>query len=219
MRRLFGRRARGRDDESRADDYAAPPDQVPDMDGEDADEFEAFVPVEREHQAYDTYEPYDVTEAGDDDDVARAWPEGPGYDDANDARTYRRRRIRVPRVRLPRPRVPVALRWDMLLLATGLIAAGIFSTLLVQDALTGDIVRWWPVALVAVALVWMLVALVRRHVASFLGAAAFAGVGLSLLMDAQDIARFEETLLGVVLVTVGLGIVIRGFLLRQREPV
>jgi hypothetical protein len=35
-------------------------------------------------------------------------------------------------------------------------------------------------------------------------------------MDTQDIANARETLLGVVLLAVGLGIVIRGFLLRGR---
>ncbi len=43
-----------------------------------------------------------------------------------------------------------------------------------------------------------------------------AGVGLSALLDAQDIAALRETLLGIVLVAVGLGIVVRGFLLRGR---
>jgi len=212
MRRLFGRRGRGRDEDRRADDDAAPLDDAAEMSDESADEFEAFVPVERDYHAYDTY---GEDEAGDYGDVERAWTESPGDDEDSGARSRRRR---VLRVRLPRPDLPVALRWDILLLAVGLIAAGIFGTLLVQDALTGDVVRWWPVVLVGAALVWMVVALVRRHVASFLGAAAFAGVGLGLLMHAQDIARIEETLLGLVLVTIGLGIVIRGFLLRQREP-
>jgi sulfite exporter TauE/SafE len=53
-------------------------------------------------------------------------------------------------------------------------------------------------------------------VASFLGGAAFTGLGVSLLMDTQDVAQFQETVMGVLLVMVGLGIIIRGFLLRGR---
>ena len=67
-----------------------------------------------------------------------------------------------------------------------------------------------------VAGLWMLIALVRRQVTSFLGGAALVGVGLSALLDAQDIAALRDTLLGTVLVTVGLGVVVRGFLLRGR---
>ncbi|NLF79338.1 MAG: hypothetical protein GX573_26890, partial [Chloroflexi bacterium] len=67
------------------------------------------------------------------------------------------------------------------------------------------------------AALWMLAALVQRRIAPFLGGAAAAGVGLSLLMDTQDIAAADQTLLGIVLATVGLGIIIRGFLLRQQS--
>jgi hypothetical protein len=111
-----------------------------------------------------------------------------------------------------------ALRWDYLLLALLLIGGGIFGALLNQDRLQAQIEEWWPLAVVVVAALWMIIALVRRQIASFLGGAALAGVGLSLVMNNQDIAGFKETVLGMVLVTAGLGIVIRGFVLRQRAP-
>jgi hypothetical protein len=128
----------------------------------------------------------------------------------------RRRRIRP---RLPRFKLPglnVDLDWSYLLLASFLFVAGIFGVLLKQDDITGDLEAWWPLVLVMAGVLWMLIALVRRQVASFLVGSAFAGMGLSLLLDTQDIAAVEETILGVVLVAVGLGIVIRGFLLRQQ---
>jgi len=224
MRRLFGRRARKRDEE----DVTENPDQQPGdelsaLDRDDAgeygtDEFEAFVPVGREYESYEAY----ADEMSDDEtpDAARDTAAPYAADDVDvpeDAYVRPRRRIRMPRPRLPRFDSLNAVRWDVLLLTVLLIAAGVFGTLLVQDRLSGDIVTLWPLALVVVAVVWLVVALVRRHVTSFLGAAAFAGVGLSLLMDAQAIAQVEETLLGVVLVTIGLGIVMRGFLLRQRN--
>lgn len=131
---------------------------------------------------------------------------------------------RLPRLRLPglphlrRPSVGWSIRWDELLVVILLVAAGIFGTLLKLDRLRSDVETWWPVAVLVVAGLWMLIALARRRVASFLGGAALSGAGLSLLMDLQDIAPLNDTLLGLVLVTLGLGIVIRGFLLRQHLP-
>ncbi|MBN1679190.1 MAG: hypothetical protein JW966_02790 [Anaerolineae bacterium] len=145
-----------------------------------------------------------------------------------------RRRVRFPRVSIPRPRLqvprlprrPRLLAVDVQpalgLLAVILVAAGIVGTLLKQDRLNDvpdQIEDWWPVFVVAVAVLWMLAALVRRRPDAVLGSAMLAGVGLSLLLSAQDIATFEETLVGVVLVTIGLGIVIRGFVLRQHTPI
>ncbi len=105
-----------------------------------------------------------------------------------------------------------------LLLALALIAAGVFGTLLNLGQFSGDIETWWPLAVIGAAVLWMLVALIRRQVESFLGGSALAGIGVSLLLSTQDIASFRETLLGLSLVTIGLGIVIRGFLLRQQVP-
>lgn len=124
----------------------------------------------------------------------------------------RRRRLRAPRAALP------TIRWGWLLLALVLLAGGIVGTLLRQDRLSEEDVSWWPVTVLIVAGLWMLVALARRRVEAFLGGAALVGVGLSALLDTQDIASLRETLLGMVLITTGLGIVIRGFVLRGYSP-
>lgn len=199
MRRLLRRRAR-QSDKNEAPPAFAGADWA---DSEDEAEYEElpiepFVPVsggDEDDEDYDTYE----AEAAD-------LPAAP------------RRRRSLPRARLPRVDLGIVFRLDVLLLALFLIAAGIFGTLLYQDRLQDDIVAWWPVAIIAGGALWMVLMLVRRQVAPFLGGSAFAGVGLSLLLNSQDIAAFEETVLGVVLVTVGLGIVVRGLLLRQRVP-
>jgi len=123
----------------------------------------------------------------------------------------RRRRLRTPRL-LPGLQV----RWGWLILALALIAGGAIGTLLRQGRLSEEDVTWWPILSLALAGLWMLLALIRRRVASFLGGAALAGVGLSALLDTQGVAVLRETLLGLVLVSTGLGIVVRGFALRGR---
>lgn len=196
MRRLLRGRRRQRD-ETTDPIESLPPDA--DMTGDEYDEeFQPFVPVARSYETYGDDEPAET-------DIHEPEPE-------SEPRPRQRRRG----ARLPQIRPAWAVRWDMLLLVGLLIAAGVAGTLLVRGDVSETVRAWWPGALAAFAGIWMLIALLRQNVASFLGATAFAGIGLSLLMDTQDIAAFEETLLGVVLVTVGLGIVIRGFLLRQR---
>lgn len=194
--RPFGRRSRRSEDPEPApwleDESALPEDEALAGDigpGEDAadEAFEPFVPV----------------------------PAQPGYaaDEGDDYPRERRRSLARPR----RPRVSVRIRFGVLVLLIVLIAGGIFGTLMKQERLEPAIEEWWPVAILVGAALWMLAALVQRRIAPFLGGAAAAGVGLSLLMDTQDIAAADQTLLGIVLATVGLGIIIRGFLLRQQS--
>jgi hypothetical protein len=202
MRRLRRRRSHQEDWQTDSDEDQALSalDQLPDEDlyGDyDDAPIEPFVPVEDDDdQAYD----YDEVQP----------------DADSPARESRRRAW--PRLGPRSPATGPALRWDYLLLALVLIGGGIFGALLNQDRLQAQIEEWWPLAVVVVAALWMIIALARRQVASFLGGAVLAGVGLSLLMNNQDIAGFKETVLGMVLVTAGLGIVIRGFVLRQRTP-
>lgn len=207
MRRLSRRRSRqeDREDESiTSEDRMALLSALDQLDEDLYGEYEEapiepFVPVEG-----DDVEPYEYRNLPD-----TAYPAGEA-----------RRRVQFPRphLGLRPPGSGTALRWDYLLLALVLIGGGIFGALLNQDRLQAQIEEWWPLAVVVMAAVWMIIALARRQVASFLGGAALAGVGLSLLMNNQDIADFKETVLGMVLVTAGLGIVIRGFVLRQQTP-
>ena len=173
---------------SRASDVEeTSPDGVPE------EEIAPFVPVEEEG-----YMPYTPP-------------------DAEHAAPPRSRRRRLPRFRLPRtPRLGVEVNWGALGAALGLIVAGVLGTLLQRGNVQGAAQTQWPWALVALGALWALVALARRHVTAFLGAAALTGAGLSLLMDTHTIAPARETLFGVVLVAIGLGIVVRGFVLRQR---
>lgn len=164
----------------------------------DEPDIEPFVPVSGEYD--------DETDPG--ADASSAQPVAPA--------PAPRRRWRLPRLTLRWPGLARRFQWSYLLLALLLFAAGVFGMLLKQDEIQGELAAWWPLVVVSIGGLWMLAALVRRQISSFLGGSAFAGVGLSLLLDTQAIAPVEETLLGLVLVTAGLGIVIRGFLLRQQ---
>jgi hypothetical protein len=175
--------------------------------GIDETTFEPFVSVDAESAVIE----YQTV----DDDGAYA--AGPDEIPARHARR-RRSRLRLPRIGHPRLALDVDFQPGMLVALGVLIAGGIFGGLLKQDRVSDEAAEWWPLAGVGLAVLWLLAALIRRRVTESLGAAALAGVGLAALMETQDIARFGETLFGVMLVTLGLGIVIRGFLLRQQAP-
>lgn len=201
MRRLRPLHRRARQHELESYTEPAPEELEP----EDQLAFEPFVQVPS--TAYDEEEQETLADMA----VIQRQPE----------REERSRRIRIPAPRISVPHIHISrpsinLRLDVLFVAAFLVALGIFGTLLNLDRINTTGRAWWPVTIIASALLWMISALLRRQVASFLGGTALAGVGLSLLMDTQDIASARETLLGVVLLAVGLGIVIRGFLLRGR---
>ncbi|MEB2287157.1 MAG: hypothetical protein OZ934_03500 [Anaerolineae bacterium] len=180
------------------------PDEIPSAQMADAFDADSAAPGDEEMPI----EPF-VSVSGADAAADRAYAYSPAGMPAAEEETPARRRS-------SRPAAGARLRFWVLLLALALIAGGIFGTLLRQDRLREEAVAWWPAILLVASALWMLIALVRRQVTSFLGGAALAGVGLSALLDAQDIAALRETLLGIVLVAVGLGIVVRGFLLRGR---
>lgn len=121
--------------------------------------------------------------------------------------------VRPARVRREASRAGV--RFGALLVALVLIAAGVIGTLLNLDRLDLTVPEQWPAGLLALSGVWLVIALNRRNVTSALGAAALAGVAISALLDAQGIAAWRETLIGAVMIALGLGIVLRGLLLRQ----
>ncbi|HEX3054091.1 MAG TPA: hypothetical protein VHP83_25780 [Aggregatilineaceae bacterium] len=199
MRRLrpLQRRARQRELEAINENESAPEE----LEAEDQQAFEPYAEV----STYDEEEMETLADMA----VIQRPPE----------REIRPRRVHLPEIRRPQihlARPTINLRFDMLFVVVFLVALGIFGTLLNLDRVSETGRAWWPVTIIISALLWMIIALLRRQVASFLGGAALAGVGLSLLMDTQDIANARETLLGVVLLAVGLGIVVRGFLLRGR---
>lgn len=110
-------------------------------------------------------------------------------------------------------------RPGLLLIALGLTIGGIFLTIVNNADLPTTIEEWWPAVSLAAAALWSLVALLRRDVRAFLGGAVVAGLSISLLLETQGIAAFGETVVGVILMTFGLAIVMRGLLLRSVQTI
>lgn len=106
--------------------------------------------------------------------------------------------------------------FPLLLLTLAMILGGIFFTWRNVATLPAMIEAWYPLLIFGGAILWSLVALVRQEATAFLGGAAVGGFSLSLLLQTQSIALFEETVVGVMLITVGMAIVIRGLLMRQQ---
>lgn len=122
---------------------------------------------------------------------------------------------RIPRINVRRLLVWRAIRPGLLLIALGLVAGGIFWTLSNLGRLPASYEESWSAVLLGFAILWGFTTLLTRQATQFLAASALAGISISILLDAQDVANWQDTLVGVVLITIGLGIMARGLLLRQ----
>lgn len=130
---------------------------------------------------------------------------------------YRAEIEHTPRPRRTAPGAPRrGISPGVLIVVLLLVTAGIAGTLLNLGRLELDVPGEWPAALIVVAVLWLVLALSQRRVAPALGAAMLAGAGLSALLDTQGVAVWRDTMLGALLIALGLGLVIRGLLLRQR---
>jgi hypothetical protein len=123
--------------------------------------------------------------------------------------------LRLPmEVEQPRSRQKRVEHPGLLLLAIGLVIGGLFITILRNANLPDVIEEWYPALSLVCALVWCFMALTRRDVRAFLGGAVIFGFSLSLLLETQNVAHFTETIAGVLLMSFGLAIVMRGLLIR-----
>lgn len=117
-------------------------------------------------------------------------------------------------------RLPQVLAWGemqpgMLLFALGLVAGGVFWMLYNLGKTPTTLNQWWPMVLLAFAALWAVYSLIIRHASAFLAATVLIGISFSLWLDAQDYLIWRETLIGCILIALGLGIMVRGLLLRQ----
>lgn len=124
------------------------------------------------------------------------------------------KKVKRPRRRRRGLQMP---RFTIFVIATVLIVGGVFFTLLNLDAVADDAIDWWPAVVLGGAVLWSLGSVVRRDATAFVAGATIAGISLSLLLESQDIATFSETVVGIILIVLGLSVVIRGLFIRPRS--
>src|SRR5579862_4697675 len=117
-----------------------------------------------------------------------------------------RRKARTPAAETSQPRARIRINWSMIGLILLVIAITVFAILLNQGQLSDAVVLYWPAAIAIPALIWLLVALVRRDVRGLLGSTVLFGLSVSLLLAAQGIP-LSTTLVGVLFIAVGIGII------------
>jgi peptidoglycan/LPS O-acetylase OafA/YrhL len=113
----------------------------------------------------------------------------------------------------PKARLPFTLQGSVVLgiLATALIGA--VWLLLSLELMPAAFFTGAPIAATSFGVLWSLAALLRKRPRSFVFAAAWLGASLSLLLAAQGIAEVSHTLIGLVLIAVGVAMVLRGLLM------
>jgi len=120
----------------------------------------------------------------------------------------------------PRPRLPFTLQGSVLLGIFGLVLLGVAWLLISLELMPAGFYTVAPVAASAFGALWFLIALLRRQPRSIIFAAAWLGAALSLLLASQGIAEVGDTLIGLVLIAVGVALVLRGLLMSNvaHEP-
>ena len=117
--------------------------------------------------------------------------------------------------RTRRPWLPFVINWPAMFLIVALVAFTVAALLFNEGALSDAIVAWWPLAVMAPAALWFLVALLSRDAHGLLGSAALFGVSASLLLASQKVDLLP-TIVGITFIAIGAGIMLRGLLLRNQ---
>jgi hypothetical protein len=113
----------------------------------------------------------------------------------------------------PRPRLPFTLQGSVLLGILGVALLGVAWLLISLELMPSGFYTAAPVAASAFGALWFLTALLRRQARGIIFAAAWLGAALSLLLASQGIAEVGNTLIGLVLIAVGVALVLRGLLM------
>lgn len=112
-----------------------------------------------------------------------------------------------------RPRLPFTLQGSVVLGVLVVVLIGLIWLLIAFEALPEEFYAAASVAAGVFGGLWFLAALLRRHSRSILFAAAWLGAALSLLLAAQGVAAVGDTLIGLVLIAVGVALILRGLLM------
>jgi hypothetical protein len=125
-----------------------------------------------------------------------------------------------PRPVVLRRRLPFVVNWPVMIVVLALVALAAGLVLLNLNLLPEPILAWWPLVVLIPATLWFLTALARRKPRRLLRSTALLGLATSLLLITQHIAPSGATpigtMLGVTLIVVGAGLLLRGLLLSQQ---
>ncbi len=105
--------------------------------------------------------------------------------------------------------------WPLIVTMVALIALTAFFTASNRGTLPRAVQLWWPLAIVVMAVIWLLRSLIRRGASSLLASTALLGFGISLLLASAYQVPLNATLLGVPLIAAGMGIIVRGLFWRS----
>jgi len=112
-----------------------------------------------------------------------------------------------------KPRPYIRFRW--LAFNVFLAAIGVSALLAEHTVIPPVIVSWWPSVVIGIALIWLFRSLVRRMAPGLLGSTTLLGLGISLLLATAYQTSFVSVWLGLTLVVIGMGIILRGLLWRN----
>lgn len=130
----------------------------------------------------------------------------------DDQETPELRRVTLPR----RPSFHVA--WDALLTILAVLLAGTAWLLSNFDLLPAEVPSLFPAFGAGFSLLWALISLIRRNPHTIIYSTALLGAAISLLLSAQGIAPIGTTLVGLTLISLGAGLILRG-LLMPNQPI
>ncbi len=119
-----------------------------------------------------------------------------------------------------RRRLPFVVNWPVMFIVLALVGLAAGLVLLNLNLLPEPVLAWWPLLVLIPAALWFLSALARRKARRLLRSTTLLGLAISLLLTTQHIAPSGATpigtMIGVTLITVGAGLLLRGLLLAQQ---
>jgi hypothetical protein len=104
------------------------------------------------------------------------------------------------------------LNQTVLLLIIFLAVVGVLSLVSQRVTWPSIVLIWWPLAVIGVAALWFIAALLRHSANGWLFSTALLGLGISLLLTTAYNMSFGGIWLGVGLITIGAGTLLRGLL-------
>ena len=93
-----------------------------------------------------------------------------------------------------------------------LAAAGSVSLINQRFGWPTAVLTWWPLAVVIFAAVWLIGALARQSKNGWLASVTLLGLAIGLLLTTAYSMNFASNWLGVGLITIGAGTLLRGLL-------